>query len=215
MKHSVIVIGLGRFGTAAARELMALGHEVLAIDDSEAKVNEIATDVTHAVQLDASDEQALKDVGAADFEHAIVAISSNTEASIFATMALKNLGVPNVIAKAATTLHGKILERVGASRVVYPEREMGARVAHSFSIPHVLDYIDVAPRFGIVKVRPPAAFIGKTLRELDSAGQLSLTPIALRRGSNVTVNPHRDERITEHDELILMGLDEKLELLER
>jgi trk system potassium uptake protein TrkA len=215
MKHSVIVIGLGRFGSAAARELMALGHEVLAIDDSEAKVNEIATEVTHAVELDASDEQALRDVGAADFEHAIVAISSNTEASIFATMALKNLGVRNVIAKAATPLHGKILERVGASRVVYPEREMGARVGHSFSIPHVLDYIDVAPRFGIVKVQPPAAFVGKTLREIDIPGQLSLTPIALRRGNNVTVNPHRDERITADDELILIGLDEKLELLER
>ena len=215
MKHSVIVIGLGRFGSAAARELMALGHEVLAIDDSEDKVNDMATEVTHAVQLDASDEHALRDVGAADFEHAIVAISSNTEASIFATMALKNLGVRNVIAKAATPLHGKILERVGASRVVYPEREMGARVGHSFSIPHVLDYIDVAPRFGIVKVHPPAAFVGKTLREIDIPGQLSLTPIALRRGNNVTVNPHRDERIAEQDELILIGLDEKLELLER
>lgn len=215
MKHSVIVIGLGRFGGAAARELMALGHEVLAIDDSEAKVNEISPEVTHAVQLDASDEHALQAVGAGDFEHAIVAISSNTEASIFATMALKNLGVGNVIAKAATQLHGRILERVGATRVVYPEREMGQRVAHSFSIPHVLDYIDVAPRFGIVKVSPPAAFVGRTLRELDIPGQLSLTPIALRRGNNVTVNPHRDERLVDTDELILIGLDEKLEMLER
>jgi trk system potassium uptake protein TrkA len=215
MKHSVIVIGLGRFGTAAARELMALGHEVLAIDDSEAKVNEIAPEVTHAVELDASDEHALRDVGAGEFEHAIVAISSNTEASIFATMALKNLGVRNIVAKAATPLHGKILERVGADRVVYPEREMGQRVGHSFSIPHVLDYIDVAPRFGIMKISPPASFIGKTLRELDIPGRMSLTPIALRRGAKVTVNPHQDERITESDELILMGLDEKLELLEQ
>ena len=215
MKHSVVVIGLGRFGSAAARELMELGHEVLAIDDSEAKVNEISPEVTHAVQLDASDEHALRDVGAGDFDHAIVAISSNTEASIFATMALKNLGVDNVIAKAATGLHGRILERVGASRVVYPEREMGQRVGHSFSIPHVLDYIDVAPRFGIVKARPPASFVGKTLGELDLPGRLSLTPIALRRGSNVTVNPGRDEPIAETDELILIGLDEKLQLLER
>jgi trk system potassium uptake protein len=215
MKHSVIVIGLGRFGSAAARELMALGHEVLAIDDSEEKVNDLAPDVTHAVQLDASDEDALRDVGAGEFEHAIVAISSNTEASIFATMALKNLGVGNVIAKAATTLHGRILERVGASRVVYPEREVGARLAHEFNIPHVLDYIDVAPRFGIVKVQPPSSFVGKTLREVDIPTTLSLTPIALRRGSNVTVNPHRDERIQADDELILIGLDEKLELLER
>jgi trk system potassium uptake protein TrkA len=129
-------------------------------------------------------------------------------------MALKNLGVRNVVAKAATPLHGRILERVGASRVVYPEREMGQRVGHSFSIPHVLDYIDVAPRFGIMKVSPPGSFVGKTLRELDIPGRLSLTPIALRRGSKVTVNPHPDERIAESDELILMGLDEKLELLE-
>ena len=214
MKHTVMVIGLGRFGAAAARELMALGHEVLAIDDSETKVNEIAPDVTHALELDASDEQALRDVGAADFEHAIVAISSNTEASIFATMALKNLGVGNVVAKAANPLHGRILERVGASRVVYPEREMGAQLAHSFSIPHVVDYLDVAPRFGIVKARPPESFLGKTLRELDFPGRLSLTPVALRRGKQVTVNPSRDERIEAGDELILIGLDEKLGLLE-
>ena len=213
MKHSVLVIGLGRFGSAAARELMTLGHEVLAIDNSEAHVNELAADVTHAMQLDASDEHALRDVGAADFEHAIVAISSNTEASIFATMALKNLGVRNVVAKAANALHGRILERVGASRVVYAEREMGASLAHSFSIPNVLDYIDVAPRFGIVKVRPPDSFVGKTLRELDLPTTMSLTPIALRRGKNVIVNPHRDESIEATDELILIGLDAKLSLL--
>jgi trk system potassium uptake protein TrkA len=215
MKHSVLVIGMGRFGSAAARELMALGHEVLAVDRDEALINDIAPEVTHAIQADASDETALRDIGAGEFDHAIVAISSATEASIFATMALRNLGVRNIIAKAASTLHGRILDRVGASRVVYPEREMGARVAHSFSIPHVIDYIDVAPQFGIVKVRPPASFVGRTLRELDIPGQLSLTPIALRRGNNVVVNPHRDERIAETDELILIGLDERLERLEQ
>src|SRR5688572_9306913 len=109
MKHSVMVIGLGRFGSAAARELMALGHEVLAIDSDEARVNDLAPEVTHAIQLDASDDEALKGVGAAEFDHAIVAISTATEASIFATMALKNLGVGNIIAKAATILHGSIL----------------------------------------------------------------------------------------------------------
>ncbi len=213
MKQSVLVIGLGRFGSAAARELMALGHEVLAVDRDEAPVNDIAPDVTHAVQADASDEDALRDIGAREFDHAIVAMSSATEASIFATMALRNLGVGNVIAKAASTLHGRILERVGASRVIFPEREMGTRVAHSFSIPNVIDYLDVAPLFGIVKIRPPASFIGQTLRDVDIPGQLSLTPIAIRRGNNVTVNPHRDERIGDTDELILIGLDERLERL--
>jgi trk system potassium uptake protein TrkA len=189
---------------------MALGNEVLAIDSSEARVNDVAPDVTHAIQLDASDEDAMRAVGAADFDFAIVAISSHTEASIFATMALKNLGVSTVIAKAATTLHGAILERVGADRVVYPEREMGIRVSHTFSIPNVVDYIDVAPGFGIVKMRPPESFVGKSLRELDLANRFRLTPIGLRRGNEVTVNPHRDDKIAATDELILMGLDAKL-----
>ncbi len=215
MKHSVLVIGLGRFGTAAALELMALGHDVLVVDSSEARVNDVAADVTHAVQADASDEDALRAIGAGDFQHAIVAISGATEASIFATMALKNLGVGNVVAKAASALHGKILERVGADRVVFPEREMGTRVGHTFSIPNVIDYIDVAPRFGIVKMRPPKAFVGRTFRELDMANRYRLTPIGLRRGDEVTVNPQRDERIDADDELILIGLDEGLERLAR
>lgn len=211
MKSSVLVIGLGRFGAAAARELERLGNEVLAIDRSEAIINDIAPDVTHAIQLDASDEGALRSVGAGDFEFAIVAISSATEASIFATMALKNLGVNHVIAKAATDLHGAILERVGADRVVYPEREMGTRVAHSLAIPNVIDYLDVAPQFGIVKVSPPVSFVGRSLKELDLPGRLQISPIVLRRGSEVTFNPHRDIVVASDDELILIGSDDHLE----
>ena len=158
MKTSVLVIGLGRFGSAAARELEQIGHEVMAVDSSEAVVNDIAPHVTHAVQLDASHDGALRSIGAGEFEYAIVAISSNTEASIFATMTLKQLGVRSIIAKAGTALHGAILERVGADRVVYPEREMGQRVAHSLGVEGVVDYLDVARDFGIVKVRPPASY---------------------------------------------------------
>jgi trk system potassium uptake protein TrkA len=213
MKHSVIVIGLGRFGTAAALELMKLGHEVLAVDRDEARVNDVAPEVTHAVQLDAADDEALRSVGAADFDHAIVAISSATEASIFATMALKNLGVGNVVAKAGTALHGSILERVGATRVVYPEREMGERVAHAFEIRQILDYLDVAPHFGIVKIKPPESWVGKTLRELDLTMSRQLTPIALRRADRVTVNPGPDEVLAATDQLILIGQDERLEAL--
>ena len=132
MKTSIIVIGLGRFGSAAARELMHLGHEVLAVDRNEVIVNEIAPEVTHAVQLDAADEVALKAIGAADFEHAIVAISSGVEASVFAVMALKNLGVRNVVAKAGSDpARGDPRARRGPSRVVFAEREMGTRVAHA------------------------------------------------------------------------------------
>ena len=214
MKPSVLVVGLGRFGTAAALELMSLGHEVLALDRDEAAVNEVAPEVTHAAQLDATDEGALRSVGAGDFEYAIVAISSATDASIFATMALKNLGVNQVIAKAATKLHGAILERIGADRVVYAEAEMGARVAHSLSIPGIVEYLDVAPRFGIIKIRTPRAWVGKTLKEL-ALGSLQLSPVALRHGEEVTVNPRLDVVLAAADELILLGRDQHLEKIGR
>jgi trk system potassium uptake protein TrkA len=211
--EQVMVIGLGRFGTALARELERLGNQVLAIDQSEEAVNDVAPYVTHALQLDASDEDALRAAGAADFRNAIVAISSKTEASNFATMALKRLGVQHVIAKAGTALHGEILARIGADRVVFPERETGERLAHTFSVPNVIDYLDVGPHFGIEKIRPPKGFIGRTLRELDLKARHGLTPIALRRGRSVLINPAGDEQVREGDEMILIGRDDGLERL--
>jgi trk system potassium uptake protein TrkA len=211
--EQVMVIGLGRFGSAVAKELERLGHQVLAVDHDEELVNDIAPDVTHALELDASDEDALRSAGAADFPTAIVAISSDAEPSIFATMVLKRLGVRNVIAKAGSLLHGEILARVGADRVVFPERETGLRLAHSFNVPNVIDYLDVAPSFGIEKIRPPRSMIGRSLGDLDFKGRLGLTPIALRRGTQVFVNPAREEKLAEGDELILIGRDDKLDQL--
>jgi len=213
MKRLVIVIGLGRFGTAAALECMRLGHEVLAVDVDEGRVNEIAPDVTHALQADAASEDALRAAGAGDFDAAVVAITSSAEASIFATLALRRLGVDEVVATASTELHGAILERVGASRVVYPEREMGERIAHILGVPDVVDYLDIAPRFGIVRTRTGVAFAGRTLAELDLPRRLGLSVVAVRRGDRVTVNPHRDERLADGDELILIGRDDQLEEL--
>ena len=211
--QQVMVLGLGRFGSAVARELERLGHEVLAIDASEQAVNDIARDVTHAMQMDASDETALRAAGAENFHTAIVAISSQAEPSIFATMVLKRLGVRTVIAKAGDQLHGEILARVGADRVILPEQETGTRLAHSFNVPNVIDYLDVGPSFGIEKVRPPASFIGKALGDLDLKNRMGVTPIAIRRGQNVIINPAREERVAEGDELILIGRDDKLEEL--
>jgi trk system potassium uptake protein TrkA len=210
-RQQVLVIGLGRFGTAVARELERLGHEVLAIDANEQAVNEVARDVTHAVQADASDEDALRSVGADHFQTAIVAISSKAEPSIFATMVLKRLGVRTVIAKAGDRLHAEILTRVGADRVIQPEQETGTRLAHSFNVPNVIDYLDVGPNFGIEKVRPPKSFVGKTLGELELKNRMGVTPIALRRGKDVIINPAREEKVGEGDELILIGRDDHLE----
>ncbi len=212
-RDQVLVVGLGRFGSALARELEVLGHEVLAVDANESIVNELAPDVTHALQLDATDEAALRAAGAGDFPTAMIAISSDTEASIFAAMALKRLGVKTVIAKAGSQLHGAILERVGVDRVVYPEAEMAVQVARTHGNPSVIEYLNVAPKVGLEKISPPAAFVGKTMADLDLPGRLGLTPIALRRGDRVTVNPGPSERIGEGDELILIGPDDRLERL--
>jgi trk system potassium uptake protein TrkA len=209
MSKQVIVVGLGQFGSAVARELSTLGNEVLAVDIDEAAVNDIAPDVTHAVQLDASAEGTLRSIGAADFSAAIVGMAADTDASIFATMALQDLGV-RTIAKAGGTLHARILERVGAERVISPEHEAGVQVAHTFDITGVVDYLVVAPRFGVARVVPPAAYIGRSLRELDLQARYQLTPIALRRGERVIVNPARDEVLRTGDELVLVGRDEGL-----
>lgn len=211
--EQVVVIGLGRFGSAVARELERLGHQVLAIDRSEQSINDIASDVTHALQLDAADEDALRGAGAGDFNTAIVAISGDAEPSIFATMVLKRLGVQNVIAKAGSKLHGEILNRVGADRVVFPEFETGVRLAHSFNVPNVIDYLDVAPGFGIEKIRPPRSFVGRTVGEIDFKTKVGLVLVAVRRGRQVVVNPAREERIAEGDELILIGQDDRLNRL--
>lgn len=211
--EEVIVIGLGRFGSALARELERLGHRVMAVDQDEAVVNEASSYATQAVQLDAADENALRAAGAGNFRTGIVAISSDAEPSIFATMVLKRLEVRTVIAKAGSKLHGEILARVGADRVVFPELETGLRLAHSFNVPNVIDYLDVAPNFGIEKIRPPKSFLGKSLGDLDLKTRMGLTPIALRRGKQVFVNPARSERIEEGDEIILIGQDDNLEQL--
>ena len=213
VKRQVAVLGLGRFGTAVARELTRIGHDVLAVDSSERNVQAIADEVTHAVQADVTDGEALEELGLRDFDTVIVAVSSNLEASILATAHLRQLGIRRIVAKAANELHGSILRQVGASRVVYPERETGFRVAHSFAASGVLDYLDVAPGYGIVRVRVGPALAGKTLGESDLRGAHGVSVIALHRAGTVTLNPHQSETLREQDELIVAGLDEDIERL--
>jgi len=213
MKQSVAVLGLGRFGQAVARELTRLGHDVLAIDTNEQVVQELADEVTHAVEADVTDADTLQELGIADFDTAIVAISSHLEASILATVLVKRLGVKRILAKAANELHGSILEQVGASRVVYPERETGFRVAHSFAAPGVRDYLDVAPGYGFARVAVSEGWIGKSLGELDLEGSCGVSIIALYRDGTVSLHPPPTEALRAGDQLIVAGLDENLERL--
>jgi trk system potassium uptake protein TrkA len=212
-RRQVAVLGLGRFGQAVARELTRLGHDVLGIDANEKAVQSVVDQVTHAVQADVTDGEALAELGLADFDTVVVAVSSDLEASILATAHLRRIGVTRIIAKAANDLHGSILKQVGASRVVYPEHETGLRVAHSFAAPGVRDYLDVAPGYGVARVEVGEALANRSLGALDLAGSFGVTVMALHRAGVVTLNPHSSDVLRPGDELIVAGLDENLEKL--
>ena len=212
-RRQVAVLGLGRFGSAAARELARIGHEVLAVDRDLAVVQEIADDVGHAVQADVTNEDALAELGLDQFDAVIVGITGSLEASILATVLVDRLRVRRIIAKAADPLHGSILERVGAHVIVYPEREAGCRIAHSFAAPGIRDYLDVVPGFGFARVPVAESMAGRSLAELDLSRTCEVTVVALCRAGQVTLQPSGDEALRVGDELIVAGSDEDLERL--
>ncbi|TET44009.1 TrkA family potassium uptake protein [candidate division TA06 bacterium] len=221
------VIGLGRFGSSVARTLVERGHEVLAIDSEEEKVAEIADQVTHAVQLDASDEKALRSVGVADVDVAVVSVG-DISASILITLLLKELGVGLVASKALDALHAKVLRRVGADKIIFPERDMGVRVADSLSTPGIFDYIEVSPTHSIVELVAPGSLQSKTMRELDLRAKYGVNVIAIKRKKpkiskegaseieeEFILGPTADEQIVHGDLLVLLGKDEDIEKLKR
>jgi trk system potassium uptake protein TrkA len=210
-RRQVAVLGLGRFGSAVARELASLGHEVLAVDASERVAQDLANEVTHAAQADITDREALSALGLSEFDAVIVGVSSDLQVSILATVLLRRLGVKRIVAKAANELHGSILEEVGASRVVYPERETGFRLAHSFAAPGVRDYLDVAPGYGLARIAVAESRVGKSLSELDLQKSCGVTAVLISRGGDVIVGPPASETVRAGDALIVAGLDEDLE----
>lgn len=209
------VIGLGRFGTSVASTLMAMGHEVLVIDEEQERIQEVVNLVTHAIQADAKDENALKALGIRNFDVVIVAIGKDTESSILVTVLLKELGVKCVVAKAQTELHGKVLARVGADKVVFPERDMGARVAHQLASTNVLDHIELSPEFSILEIVAPDVLVGQTLRKYNLRAKFGITILALKRGTEIMVSPSPDAPICEGDILVAIGENKKLRSLER
>ncbi len=209
------VIGLGRFGSSVATNLVQMGHEVLAIDLNEARVREMADEVTHAVEANANDEEALKALGIRNFDVVIVSIGQDMQASILCVLILKELGVKLIVAKATSEAHGKVLEKVGADRVVYPERDMGARVAHNLVAPNLLDYIELAPGYSIVEVLAKPEFYGQSLQELGFRAKYGIIITAIKRGKQVIIAPGADDVIGEGDILVAIGEDTKLDKLER
>ncbi|MDV3427602.1 MAG: TrkA family potassium uptake protein [Bacillota bacterium] len=209
-----LVVGLGRFGTSVARTLYNSGNDVLAIDKNEEAVNEISEHVTQAVTVNATDETSLKAMGIGNFDVAIVSIGTDVQSSIMAVLLLKELGVKYIIAKAHDDLHGKVLRKIGADRVVFAERDMGMRVAHNLVSSNILDYIELSPSYGIVETLPPKGWHGKSLNELNVRSKFGINIIAIKRGKDVNVSPTADEIIGINDILVVVGGTDELEKLE-
>jgi len=209
------VIGLGRFGSNVARALYDAGHEVLAIDSNLELVDEIAPHVTHAVQADATDEESLLATGIRNFDVAIVSIGADAEASILATALCKEAGVGYVVAKAISELHYKILEKVGADKVIFPERDMALRVAHNLISARNLEYTEVVPGCFMAEITPLNAWVGKTMLEAGLRDKFNISVIAFRDNGRLSINPHSDYRISAQHTLLAVGTMESFRKLEK
>lgn len=215
MKKQFVVIGLGRFGRSVAQTLCSLGYDVLAIDNHEERVQKMVDCVTHAVQADATDENALKSLGVRNFDVAVVAIGQDIQASILVTLLLKELGVGYVVAKAQNELHGKVLYKIGADKVVFPERDMGSRVARHLVAANIVDYIELAPDYSIVEIAAPPDFAGKNLRQLDLRAKYGLNVLAIKRGKQIKISPRAEDVIEPDDILVVVGENLAIRRLER
>jgi len=206
------VIGIGRFGASVAAKLYEMGYDVLAIDTSESRIDGIVDRVTHAVVADSTSETALKSLGISNFDVVIVAIGQDIQASILTTLVLKEMGVKQIVTKALTEQHGKVLQKIGADRIVFPERDMGVRVANNLAATNVLDFIELSPDFSIVEFIATAEMVGKSLKELDLRARFGVNVLAIRTADkNISVSPGASDKIQAGDLLIMVGENTSLQ----
>lgn len=209
-----VVIGLGRFGESVAKTLYSLGHDVLAIDMDEDSVQEISDSVTHAVQMDATDENALRTLGLRNFDVAVVTIGANIQASVMATLLVKDMGIKYIIAKGNSDLHAKVLYKIGADRVILPEKDMGVRVAHNLVSSSILDYIELSPDYSIIEIESPKEWYGKSMKELSLRSKYGINVMAIKRNNEVNISPDADDVINKDDIVVAIGSAEDLTKLE-
>lgn len=202
---SYLVIGLGRFGSELAKRLCQLGCQVLAMDRDSELVQQVSTQVTHAVVGDARDREVLRAVGVQDFDCAVVAIGNSLADSVLATIHLKELGIPQLVCKAYDETHRQVLLKLGADQVVIPEQEYGDRLARNLSSPNVLDYIELSDEFGIIEIPAPKRWQDKSLRELNVRAKLGVNIIAIRHDGQILVSPSADYLISENDIMVVLG----------
>ncbi len=208
----IIVIGCGRFGYSTAKTLTKLGHDVMVVDQNADIIKEISEYVAHAVQMDAIDEASFRTIGLRNFDVAIIAIGSDLQASIMGTLIAKEAGVPLVIAKAANETHGRVLSKIGADKIIYPERDMGIRVAYGLVSPNILDVIEFSPDYSIVETVAPEEWEEKTLNDLN-LGRHGMTVIAIKTGEHINIVPSADTAINKDDVIVILGSNKNLKVI--
>ena len=208
------IIGLGRFGASLALELMEQGYEVLGIDRNEEVVEDMSELLTHTVVADATDEEVLKSLGIRNFDCGIVAIGNDIQMSILSAILLKELGVAMVVAKAISVLHGRAPEKLGVDRVIFPERDMGIRVAHQLVTPNLLDYIELSKDYLIVEMTVTDCMDGKTLSELNTRVRYGVSVVALNKQSGIIVAPTAMDVVNSGDIMVVIGSNDNVDRFE-
>lgn len=205
MKKEFAVIGLGRFGGSIVQELIRLGADVMAIDSSSDKVEDFAKIATQAVIADTTDEEALSSLGIQNFEHVIVAIGEDIQASILTTLILKELGVPQITVKAQNNYHEKVLRKIGADTIVHPERDMAIRIANNIMSANVLDYLELSDEHSIMEIKSNDRIAGYSIKDLDIRANYGINIIGIKRGEEIIISPSADEKILLGDILLVIG----------
>lgn len=213
-KRQFVVIGLGRFGGSVCKELMEQGNEVLAVDIDEQLVYEFSNKVTHSVVADSTDEATLRNLGIRNFEFAVVAIGDNLQASILTTLLLKELEIKNVWVKAKNDYHQKVLEKIGADKVIHPESDMGKRIAQQISDENVIDFIELSDEYSIVELIATTKLNGKTLVDLDIRARYGITILAIKKGEEINISPDPDFEISKSDLMIVIGHNNEIKRFE-
>lgn len=213
---SYIVFGCGKFGSSVAKTLSELGNEVMVVDVNLDFIEDIADYVTTAIQCDVMDESATEEMGLKNFDAAVVAIGTNFEAAIMSTVLAKEAGIEYIVAKAMDNRQALILKKVGADKIIFPERDMGVRVAHNLSASNLMDFIQLSPDYSIAEFLCPVTWIGKNLKELNVRRKYKVTVLAIERGNDdVQIDPYPESVLQEGDVLVLLGKDEDIKEIEK
>jgi len=210
-----VVFGLGRFGYSVATSLAESGCDVLAVDMDDEKIHDIADIVTHAIQADVRDEEVMESLGLSNFDGAIVAIGENLEAAVLATMKAKELGIPYVMAKVGSDTHAHVMKKVGADMVVFPEKESGMRIANKLMHGNFFDAVALSSTYSMMEIDVQKEWIGHSLRDLEIRNRYGINVIGIRHGDEMNINPDPGDVLHENDELVVIGSNKKLSVLQK